>query len=289
MWEHTVSRVINHQRWLWERAQGRPLNHTQMVELNDLMELMLDRKASVSGRTLWLGGTDVAKNREASQFNCSFLRVNTIHDVVDAFWLLLQGCGVGFRAVPGVLSGFTKPVEIEVIRSKNSTLKGCEKNTETVKDGVWTIRLGDSAEAWAKSVGKILAQKQAVDKLVLDFSEIRAPGIRLRGYGWISSGDVQIHRALVAIAEILNRKVGQLLSLMDIHDIMNWLGSTLSSRRAAELSACVHGHPEWRDFAVAKRNWWEHNPQREQSNNSLLFYRKPSREELEEVFDLMKE
>jgi len=157
MWEHTVSRVINHQRWLWERAQGYPLSHDQMVELNDLMELMLDRKASVSGRTLWLGGTDVAKNREASQFNCSFLRVNTIHDVVDAFWLLLQGCGVGFRAVPGVLSGFTKPVEIEVIRSKNSTLKGCEKNTETVKDGVWTIRLGDSAEAWAKSVGKMLA------------------------------------------------------------------------------------------------------------------------------------
>jgi ribonucleoside-triphosphate reductase len=52
---------------------------------------MLQRKVSMSGRTLWLGGTDVAKHREASQFNCSFTEVETVYDVVDSLWLLLQG------------------------------------------------------------------------------------------------------------------------------------------------------------------------------------------------------
>ena len=91
-WEETVARVINHQEWLWIRAVGgRELKDVEYAELYDLERLMLERKISMSGRTLWLGGTDVAKNREASQFNCSFTEVETAYDVVDILWLLLQG------------------------------------------------------------------------------------------------------------------------------------------------------------------------------------------------------
>jgi len=288
-WGQTVARVIGHQRWLWERAKGAPLNEEEEEELAELDLLMLSRKALPSGRTLWLGGTDIAKTREASQFNCSFLRVETVHDVVDSMWLLLQGCGVGFEPVVGTLNGFTQPVEIEVIRSPNRTTKGVEHNVETVIDGVWTIRLGDSAEAWAKAAGKLLAQKKPVKKLVLDFSEIRAPGIRLKGYGWISSGDQTISRAFVAIAELLNRRAGQLLTRIDILDILNWLGTTLSSRRSAEIAVVPFDDREWQEFATAKKDHWIDNPQRAQSNNSLLFYRKPTREELKNIFDLMQD
>lgn len=90
-WAETISRVIDHQAWLWERAQGRELSDTQYAELYDLEQLMLDRKVLPSGRTLWLGGTPIAKTREASQFNCSFTNVETVYDVVDVLWLLLQG------------------------------------------------------------------------------------------------------------------------------------------------------------------------------------------------------
>lgn len=90
-WRETVSRVIDHQEWLWSRAAGRDLTDVEYAELYDLERLMLERKISVSGRTLWLGGTDVAKNREASQFNCSFTEVETVYDIVDCLWLLLQG------------------------------------------------------------------------------------------------------------------------------------------------------------------------------------------------------
>lgn len=291
-WEQTIDRVIGHQRWLWERAKNSPLSKTEEAELGDLKSLYLKRIACPSGRTLWLGGTEVAKRREASQFNCSFGKVETVHDVVDGFWLLLQGCGVGFEPVVGTLNGFAKPVEIEVVRSTREE-RGFDENWEAfrIDNGykIWSVSVGDSAEAWAKSVGKLLAFKEPVDKIILDFSEIRPAGERLSGYGWISSGDDTISIAFKAIAELLNKRAGQLLTRIDILDVMNWLGTCLSSRRSAEIAVMPYGSKEWKEFAVAKKDHWEHNPQRAQSNNSLLFYSRPSEAELLDIFGLMED
>jgi len=207
-WEATVDRVIGHQQWLWERAKADKLNQGELGELNEFRELMLARKALTSGRTLWLGGTDVAKKHEASQFNCSFGKIETVHDVVDAFWLLLQGCGVGFEPVVGTLNGFAKETEIETFRSIRTT-KGREGNvaeTRTIGDKrIYKLSIGDSAKAWAKALGKLMALKEPVDKIILDYTEIRPAGTRLKGYGWISSGDDTLHIALGRICDIMNK------------------------------------------------------------------------------------
>ena len=307
-WDDTCQRVIQHQGWLWERAlthkacpeiplhdlsEDMPewiqLNEEQNDELHELYGLIYNRKLLPAGRTLWLGGTDVSKRREASMFNCSHTNIETVYDVVDAFWLLLQGCGVGFTPVVGTLSGFRKPIpEIEIIRSTRKG-KGREYNDEQfTENGVWTISVGDSAEAWAKSVGKLLAGKYAARKLVFDFSEIRPAGERLKGYGWISSGDNSISIAYPAIARILNRRSGSLLNKLDLLDIINWLGTVLSSRRSAEIALCEYGSAEWYEFATAKQRCFEEEfKHRQQSNNSLVFYRKPNKEELTELFNII--
>lgn len=293
-WEQTVSRVIGHQQWLWERAKGAELTAEEMQELQELNALMVDRKATVSGRTLWLGGTNVAKTREASQFNCSFGKSETVHDIVDQFWLLLQGCGVGFEPVRGTLNGFAKPVEVEVIRSTR-TDKGFPDNQERTfvndeGEKVTHIKVGDSAEAWAKSVGKILALKTPIDRLVLDFSEIRPAGERLKGYGWISSGDETISVAFVKICELLNKRAGKLFTRIDVLDLLNHLGTTLSSRRSAEIALMPMQDPEIDDFIVAKKDFWLHdNAHRQQSNNSIMFHSKPTKWEMSYIFDRMVE
>jgi len=289
-WEETVARVISHQQWLWERAKNAELNTKELEELEELRTLMLERKMLTAGRTLWLGGTSVSKKREASQFNCSFTHVENVQDVVDVLWLLLQGCGVGFRPIIGALTGFSKPIKkVTVVRSTRDSKGGVEHNQETFQNGVWTITVGDSAEAWAKSVGKLLAHPYPADELVLDFSQIRPAGDRLKGYGWISSGDEAIAKAYTAITEILNKRAGSLLQRIDILDIVNWLGTVLSSRRSAEIALFNYGEDEWEEFAVAKKNYWEHNIQRAQSNNSLLFKHKPAKKDLEHIFHLMVE
>lgn len=289
--EQTIDRVISHQRWLWDRADKfGATSYEKGAELDELKQLMMERKVLMSGRTLWLGGTEVAKRREASQFNCSFTNVETVYDVVDVLWLLMQGCGVGFRPIVGQLTGFQKPIKhIEVIRSVRTQKDGEQDNTETydAATGEWTIRIGDSAEAWSKSIGKLVAHKFPASKLILDFSQIRPAGERLKGYGWISSGDESLCKAYVAIANILNRRAGSLLSRIDILDVVNWLGTVLSSRRSAEIALFEYGEDEWQEFAIAKNNWWENNVQRAQSNNSLLFKHKPPKDELAYIFQLM--
>lgn len=290
-WEQVVERVVNHQRWLWERALNRSLNEREENELTELRHLILGRYIAPAGRTLWLGGTELSRTRESSMFNCSYTHVETVYDVVDVLWLLLQGCGVGFRPITGTLNGFRRPLqEIQVIRSNRLEKGGLQTNVETfdAHSGVWTIKVGDSAIAWAKAVGKLIAGKFPARKLVLDFSEIRPAGTRLKGYGWISSGDEQISKAYKAIAKILSDRADQLLTRMDILDIINWLGTILSSRRSAQIALFEYGQPEWEEFATAKKEWWQKgNAHRQQSNNSLLFRTKPNRQELERFFQIV--
>lgn len=300
-WDQTVERVIGHQQWLWERAKGESLTEAEHAELGELRQLMIDRKVSVSGRTLWLGGTQIAMKREASQFNCSFGKIETVHDVVDAFWLLLQGCGVGFEPVVGTLSGFSKPVELSMTRSDltiadwEAGVRGHPENDSMVvdyEDGSkeFYLGVGDSAEAWAKALGKLLALKEPVDRVHVSFTQVRAAGIRLRGYGWISSGDEQIAKAFEKIVAILNKKAGQLLTRIDILDILNWMGTTLSSRRSAEIAVMPVTDPEIDDFILAKKDFWLYgNEHRQQSNNSIMFHSKPTKWELAYIFQRMQE
>lgn len=290
-WDQVVDRVINHQRWLWERALGRTLNEREDDELEELRVLITGRYVAPAGRTLWLGGTELSRTRESSMFNCSYTHVETVYDVVDVLWLLLQGCGVGFRPITGTLNGFRRPLqEIRVIRSNRTEKGGVQHNVETYdpETQTWTIKVGDSAIAWAKAVGKLVAGKFPARTLVLDFSEIRPAGTRLKGYGWISSGDEQIGKAFKAIAKILSDRADQLLTRMDILDIVNWLGTILSSRRSAQIALFEYNQPEWEDFALAKKEWWLKGlSHRQQSNNSLLFRTKPSKAELENLFQIM--
>lgn len=191
-WEDTVRRsTYDHHKRLWQEADGQ----VDEDELEELNQLGVERKGLVAGRTLWLGGTKYAYSRAASQMNCCFSQAHSVYDIVDIGWLLLNGCGVGFTPKAGILHGYTKPIpEVRVNPSlRAADYKGDPKNFEDMpsvtNDYTWTIKVGDSAEAWAKAAGKLLnpATRHA-KRLQLDFSECRGPGGRLKGYGWICNG-----------------------------------------------------------------------------------------------------
>lgn len=290
-WEQTIQRAqYDHHLRLWENATSGTKGSIDIKELEELKQLGLERSALVAGRTLWLGGTEYATSRASSMFNCSALIVSTVYDLVDAFWLLLNGCGVGGKAKSGTLHGYYRRIkDFEVIPStRDKNYRGYQKNIcipPTDENGyTWTIKIGDSAEAWAKSLGKMLvAPRHRVDKLVIDCSEIRGAGGRLKGYGWICNGYTPLAEALSAIHIILNNQAGNLLDEEDIGDIFNWCGTVLSSRRAAEILVMDEFHPRKWEFASRKHEYWKGNNQRRQSNNSLLFWRKPSKHELHDL------
>jgi len=310
-WEDTVNRVISHQQWLWERAlthkkmpemplhditedmtEWSELSDPQVSELMELHDLILERKVCVAGRTLWLGGTAIGKSVELSQFNCAFIKVVTVHDMVDLFWGLLNGAGVTGLPEVGTLTGFRKRIpKIEIIRTKRlPNEKGPEHNSESwdPSTDTWTIKVGDSARAWAKSIGKLLACKYPAKKLVLDFSQIRGAGARLRNYGWLSQSDNGLATAYLEIFNILNAKADSLLSEIDIGDIINLLGTVLSTRRAAEALLMSRENPRWKEFVNLKADIKSNEKyHRYQSNNSLLFFNKPSHTELTAIFGML--
>lgn len=289
-WEETINRVINYQLFLWERQLGSTLIQPQIDELQELRLLMLDRKALTSGRSLWMANTETVKRREASNFNCAFSTTQTVHDVVDQLWLLLQGCGVGFKMESGTLSGFPNKKEVEIVRSTKvlGDNQGRSHNIESCEGGTWTIDVGDSAEAWAKAAGKLIVGNYRSHRLRISFTEVRAPGQRLKGYGWLCSGDGPISIAFRKIADIRNRRSGQTLTKLDLLDVMNHLGTILSTRRSAECALMDFGDPEWEDFAMAKYpGFYEKEPQRSQSNNGLCFWEKPSFKEILNLMTLM--
>jgi len=299
-WEATIGRVITHQAYLWENAKdGDTLTPKEWNELSELQQLLVDKKVAVAGRTLWLGGTDISKEIDISQFNCTAIDANSIQAIVDIFWSLLNGAGVGFRPVSGTLTGFRSIIpDIEIIPSKRSPQnKGRESNLETYNPETkeWYIGVGDSARAWAKIPGKLLALKDRVSKLTIDFSEIRGGGVRLRNYGWISQGDIGFRTAIKSIVDIMNRRADALLSTLDILDIVNLLGTVLSTRRSAQIAILDHSNPDWVAFANAKNHIFNDDgsktglEHRTQSNNSILFSTKPTKKELTKLmYDMDK-
>lgn len=316
-----IERVIKHQRWLYIRAL---LNNGSLegdyrvgdtsrlawefaypdkkvekvdLELSFLKRLLENRVATLAGRTLWLGGTELARRRESAMFNCAFGEIRTVGDYVDHFWLLLQGCGTGCRPVPGVIHGYPQPVELECIPSTRSIDTPMARET-TVRDErtefdatngnklkVLKITVGDSATGWAKFLGYLLYHEKRYDKLIVDFSCIRAAGSYLKGYGWMSGGFAPLQRATKAIVKILNEASGRCLTITEMTDIYNWLGTVLSSRRSAEAVITFADDPQAEEFIKLKNSdWWVSNPQRAMSNNTLAFRSKPNRQQLSDFF-----
>lgn len=270
-WSEVIERVIQHSLWLEQRTGL----CSPPEEFAELRQLFLAKKAFCAGRTLWLGGTETARKRAACNFNCAFTHIETVYDFVDAFWLLLQGCGVGAKMVTGTLTGFKTHIPtLEIVPSTRADKSGVESNYENFGEGVWYLQVGDSAMAWAKLVGKLLSGKREVTKLIIDFSQVRPPGDRLKGYGWICEGYRPLAQAIEAIFAILNKAAGRELSSIDMLDIFNHLGTTLSSRRSAEIILADFDNPRLEEFVHAKDdvNGMSH---RAQSNNSVVFQEYP--------------
>lgn len=197
---------------------------------------------------------------------------------------------MGFRPVAGSLTGFRKMIpKLTIIPSERDT-KGVDYNEEyfDYEKQIWYIKVGDSAEAWAKSLGKILAGKYPASELVIDCTEIRPAGHRLKNYGWISQGYQGLVSAYSKIFEVMNRRADALLTEMDILDIGNLMGTVLSTRRSAEIAVLDYTNPAWHDFATAKKDMYEiGNGHRDQSNNSIIFWDKPTKQELTYFMELI--
>lgn len=125
LWYETCKRVVEYNVGLEERFL---LKHNKTISFNELKEEaeffydnLFNLKTFPSGRTLYMGGTEIVDKYPLSNYNCGFMSLNSFESFEDLFYLLMVGCGIGLRITKEEVNKLPniKEVEVEHIHNPN--------------------------------------------------------------------------------------------------------------------------------------------------------------------------
>lgn len=291
-WKETCARAVEY---------NCSLAPTSAYEAQRLFDNMFNLKQFISGRSLWIGGSEASKKTKLANFNCSFVVIDSIKSLCDLFYLLMVGTGVGVRILPSdvnELPRFRQNVILHHQYNKHSTKQKGRENTYVETDGdMCIIHIGDSKEGWVdalKAYLLCLVNQDAPSHVMLDYTEIRVKGATLSKFGGTASGYESIMDMFTKIHEVIQRGKYSSLPvngrLRPIHclDICNLIGQNVvvgGVRRTAEI-AIVDPHDE--ECVHAKDNIQPGMEHRYMSNNSIFQEEKPSREKIHELFNSIR-
>ncbi|HWT26744.1 MAG TPA: ribonucleoside-triphosphate reductase, adenosylcobalamin-dependent, partial [Mobilitalea sp.] len=197
-WLETVLRTTEYNIGLgvnYKKNLGLPIDwEKETKEAEMFFDHLFHLRTFPSGRTLYMGGTEVVKDYPLSNYNCSFTDIKNLKDLVDVFYLLMVGSGVGVRISKKHIKDIPKVrhVKIEsVFRSEIRAVIPKEvmeytKLSQDQKDpSTVTIMVGDSKEGWCEALDtyfKLVTTKeyQHTDKIIIDYSYVRPEGERLK-------------------------------------------------------------------------------------------------------------
>jgi ribonucleoside-diphosphate reductase alpha chain len=228
--------------------------------LDQLKEAVYNRDVMPSMRSVMTAGPALDRDHVAG-YNCSFVPVDSPRSFDETMYILMCGTGVGFS------------VEYKYVNKLPSVPEKLEKS-DTV------IVVDDSKQGWAKAYRELLALLWTGHIPAVDVSKVRPSGARLKTMGGRSSGPQPLVNLFDFTIAKFKNATGRQLKPIEAHDIMCKIGEVVvvgGVRRSAMISLSNINDIE---MAQAKSgNWWENNPQRALSNNSVAYSRKPEMEQ----------
>ncbi len=315
-WFETVLRTTEYNIGLgieYKKKMGLPMDPEQeRKEAEALFDHLFHLRTFTSGRTLYMGGTEVVKQYPLSNYNCSFTNIESLKDLVDVFYLLMVGSGVGIRIDRAQVEKLprVRPILLESRYDGNVRLRLSKEEMENTllsvneeEADVAVIRVGDSKEGWCSALEiyfKLLTHKEyeAVKKIIIDYSFVRPEGERLKRFGGRASGHRSIQRMFEKMNWVFLRRAGQELKTIDILDIATIISENVVSggvRRSAMMVICDEDDEEVINakrniYKVVDGNWIEDSEisHRKMSNNSILYQNKPSLERIREILDSIR-
>ena len=215
------------------------------------------KKVLPSMRSLQFGGKAIELNN-ARIYNCAFLPVDSIHSFSETMFLLLGGTGVGYSVQQHQID------KLPEIRKPNYD----RKKRYVVQDSI--IGWADAVKTLFKSYTGGLTSH-----IEFDLSDIRQKGALLVTAGGKAPGPEPLRIALVKIEAILRTKEDRSkLTDIECHDIQCHIADAVLAggiRRAAMISLFDLDSNAMLNCKAG--NWWEDNPQRGRSNNSVVLLR----------------
>lgn len=318
----TYSRYIKEKgrrEYWWETARraveyNTSLAKTSPEEAQKLFDNVFNLKQFLSGRTFWIGNTEVSRHYPMANFNCAFEVIDSFESFKDLFYLLMIGAGVGVRVLKEDVKDLPKIRTDYNLIHKDYTPIPMEDRLENtslnfISEDKAEIIVGDSKEGWVQSLDfyfSILSSHdyRKVKTIIIDYSNVRKKGEMLRTFGGTASGHESLKQMFIKIDQVVRKKaISQnhkrvKLEPVDCLDIANIIGENVvvgGVRRTAEMVIVDQNDKTSID---AKSNLYKQEDgkwsidadiaHRQMSNNSIYYTEKPSREQLNWQIDKMR-
>lgn len=199
-------------------------------DAEQMYDIFFNFKALPPGRGLWMMGTDYIRDRGGMALNnCAFVSTEHIEtDLSKPFEFLMDasmlGVGVGFDT-RGAGKIAWNPIK---------------NGLDDLYTGTVNVKIEDSREGWVNSLKLLILWGFGVCiRPVFDYSDIRGPGVPIKGFGGVSEGPEQLIILHQEIESLILNNIGEKITSRDITDIMNMIARCVVSanvRRSAEIA-----------------------------------------------------
>ena len=298
-WKETVQRAVEYSMSLDQTFRNLS---EKISESERLFDLIYNLKAFPSGRTLWIGGTEASRKFKAASFNCAGTVIDSFQTILDTFYLLLCGAGVGFRILPEDVEQLSpvRPstqLEHEGYQGKPKEFRHDYTAVQCLADGVYKIVVGDSKEGWVQALEDyfILLQLKT-DKIIINYDHVRPKGELLKTFGGRASGHVALMQMFSKIHGVIGnyKSAEHKLKPVDVLDIQNIIAESVvvgGVRRSSEIALFDVTDQEvmsakydlWTEGSSNYGKFW-----RSMSNNTIFFNEKPTLQKIKEILELNK-
>jgi adenosylcobalamin-dependent ribonucleoside-triphosphate reductase len=303
-WWETIRRAVEY---------NCSLAPTTRNEAEKLYDNIFNLKQFLSGRTFWIGNTEVSKSYPIGNYNCSFITIDDFEAFSDIFYVLMVGTGAGLRVLKSDVAKLPKiRKSIDIIHKDYEAIDKSfrEDNTSIEFNGdMVKIIVGDSKEGWKEALYhyfRVLYAKEyrKINTIIIDYDNVRKKGERLKTFGGTASGHESIKNMFTKIHKIIKKR-GSLvdseyfaLKPIDCLDFANIIGENVvvgGVRRTAEIglidtddNECIEAKTNM--YQVVDGKWIENKDilHRRMSNNSIMYYKKPTREKLHWQLGVMR-
>lgn len=315
-WFETVLRTTKYNINLgieFKKKHGLNINlQDEIKEAELLFDNLFNLRTFTSGRTLYMGGTDIVKEYPLSNYNCSFTMIEKFHDFVDVFYLLMVGSGVGVRIDKELISKMPKIRKISLLGEYTEDVhkympKEYMEDTKLILDNkdssIATIKVGDSKEGWCNALETYFElvtcpKYNNIKKVIIDYSYVRPEGERLKRFGGRASGHKSLKRMFEKIHKVCSNLLDGSLKSIDVLDIATIISENVVSggvRRSAMMIICDEDDTDVITaksnlYKIVDGNWIENSEvsHRKMSNNSVLYKEKPSLDKIKEILNSIK-
>jgi ribonucleoside-diphosphate reductase alpha chain/ribonucleoside-triphosphate reductase len=282
------------------------IDNVPKEEAYQLYDNMYNLRQFLSGRTMWVGLTDVAKQYGIANYNCSFAIIDDFTKFKDLFYILMVGSGFGFRILKSDVNKLPMiKTQFNAIHEQYTPISKYKREDNTSITFIKTVAqmiIGDSKEGWAQALDfflKILYEKdyKNIDTIIINYNNVRPKGEKLKRFGGAASGYESLKNMFEKITLVL-QKLGRetnsnycKLRPIQCLDIANIIGENVvvgGVRRTAEAGLIDSDDQECIEskaglyYQDVNNNWIENKgiAHRKMSNNSIFYNDKPTREQL---------